>query len=288
MLSSFRLRLLAASAVVAVAAAAPMKSAEASIMLPMERDIVDLAFLLDESGSIGADNFENIILPGLANAIQDIVPQADAMEGDDLFDEDFIFRVTVGSFSNDADLVVAPTIVDSMSIAGIVSSILGTEYDAGRTNLAEGIALIEDELDDFEGTDEEARFGTLNVSTDGRPNEPGGTFPAGEAAALDARDDLFANTSISSVSAEAIGTSSLNFLEDLTGATCCAPPFPGNIFAEGFILQIEDLEDYEETIAQKVEIVVNGDMPEPATLALVGAGLAGIGLAVRRRRRAAA
>jgi hypothetical protein len=73
----------------------------------------------------------------------------------------------------------------------------------------------------------------------------------------------------------------------LTGSICapqvCDTTIPYNFPTQGFYIGVNDAQDYANAIGNKI-LTVTGQAPEPASIALLGVGILGLGAAVRRRR----
>jgi hypothetical protein len=229
--------------------------------------LIDLAFSLDRSGSVGSSNY-TLVKQGLSNALN-IIPTTGTDQ----------YRVTVVSFASTVSTVVAPTVVTAASLPGIQAAILGDSFTGGATNIFGSIQQIVNEVVNEGGIGDS---GLINISTDGEPNV-GNTNPQ------DAQD-LATGAGWDSISAEAIGSFDLGYLQTLVfpqpGVTTGDPNNLPNPLDQGFVLTVDMFEDYGGAIDAKVQEIVNGggDIPEPTTLALFGAGAIALGARARRRR----
>ena len=89
--------------------------------LSAQASVIQLGFMVDDSGSIGSGNFSTM-RSGIANAFSSVMPTDSSVE------------VTVVKFSSSAVTIVSPTVIDSATtLATIVSAINGMGYTGGGT-----------------------------------------------------------------------------------------------------------------------------------------------------------
>ncbi|NLZ41445.1 MAG: VWA domain-containing protein, partial [Comamonadaceae bacterium] len=100
---------------------------------PAQAEIVQLGFILDSSGSIGSGGW-GIMKNGLANAMDVLLTGADTYE------------VTVVSFSDVAQTVLAPTIVSAGNLASVKSTITGASFLNDWTNYDAAFTLMKTQL----------------------------------------------------------------------------------------------------------------------------------------------
>lgn len=244
-------------------ALAGVAAAGLAVAAPAARaDVIQLGFILDESGSIGAGNFD-IIKAGLANAIG-LIP----VTGDNQYE------VSVVTFASDAEVIVERELIDSVgardavaaSIAAMVYGDVGTltDYEAAfdlMTSVLAGGGPIETAY--------------VNFATDGVPTD-------GDTVTNDYRNDMIA-AGVDNISIEGIGSVDAAFLQN---SICypgpCDTTSPYNFPAQGFYIGVADAAGYADAIENKI-LTVTEQIPEPATLAVLGLGLLGLGVARRRR-----
>jgi hypothetical protein len=230
--------------------------------------IIDLAFALDDSGSMSVADY-TLEKQGLANALA-LVPTA----GPDQY------RISVVAFSTAVTTVVAPTILTAGNLAGIQALINADPYDGQLTNLAGAI----NQLVALTAAAGIGATSLMNISTDGAPTV--GT-PNPDAAATNARNAALA-AGWDSISFEAIGA----IAADIAFMQTLAFPHPAivtnnpaalpNPLAQGFVLTVDNFQDYGPAIASKIQVIVVR-VPEPGTIGLLALGLLAAGFSVRRR-----
>lgn len=132
-----------------------------AIVLGIEkRDFVQLAMILDGSGSISSDDW-NLMTQGLSDSIID----------EEIFPHDGSVELTVVQFgvnTNECDVEIEPTIVNSSNYIDIANNISSLIQGNGGTAMAAGIYLASDTIENSENFDI-AKRQVFNLVTDGKP-----------------------------------------------------------------------------------------------------------------------
>lgn len=224
--------------------------------------VIQLGFILDSSGSIGASNW-NTIKGGLANAINTLVPT------------DSSYEISVVNFSNTAVIAVEHVLIDSAATRTLVANTINNmTFLNSTTNMQAAFNQMSSIL---QGSSLEIDNSYVNFATDGQANWSCGGCD-NDALSIAARNALIADAGVDNISVEAIGTGvDPAFLQNgicYPGPCTVAPTFsfPGN----GFYIPVADANAYATAINQKVAIVTNQTVPEPGMVAIFALGLLGI------------
>lgn len=236
-------------------------------------DVIQLGFILDSSGSIGSSNW-NTIRTGLATALSTWIP----VGGPDTYE------ISVVSFSSTASTIVNAKMINSATdLASVVSAVSLMPFLGSTTDYTAAFTAMDNAL---RGS---SAFNTIdatyvNFATDGYP------VPS-NADGVAVRNSMISTATrgyVDNISIEAIGSSlDANFLKNSIcyPTPCTDAPTTVNFPNQGFYYALNNANDYVAAIEHKIK-VVTGQIPEPASIALVGLALLGIGAARGRKARA--
>lgn len=237
--------------------------ASLGVAAPVKASVIQLGFIIDESGSIGSGNY-TIIKNGLASAINTLIPV------------DGTYEISVVSFASSAQTLVNHVLIDSAAaLTSVVNSITGDGYSGGSTYMGAAFNAMTNALS---GSTRAISASYVNFATDGVNSDADATVIAARNALIAAGAD--------NISVEGIGSGiDQNFLKN---SICfpgpCDDSAPYNFPTQGFYIGVADAAGYAAAIGNKIRIVT-GQVPEPQMIALLGVGLLALVPAMRRRVR---
>ena len=246
-----------------------------------------MCFLLDSSGSIDGTEW-GIMLDGLKAAVNDA----------NIMPRDGSLQICIVQFGNAAAEELGPTIVTAASVPTILAAIDNIDKDDGCTALGAGINQAVSTMMTGNSAifDDPDVWKVINVATDGVPNTypdpaaPGGIATcASESIGMEYAENCTTDAilaGIDELDVEGIGTTASQntwMADDIVipdgpgGAsgwivTDVSPNYPPRPPAVGFVRVCDDFGDYQDAIAQKLTLILKGQLSldPPTATNLVG------------------
>src|SRR5262245_3178257 len=212
-----RFKSLVAAASVAVSLGAPA---------PASAEIIQLGFILDSSGSIGATNWSTITT-GLANAINTLIPVGGPNQ----------YEISVVTFSSTASTIVNHALVtDAATRTNVANLVAAAPFLNANTNFAAAFSMMQAAL--TSSPNYSANLPQyVNFATDGVQNLGGTGVPE--------RNALIA-AGVNNISIEAIGAGvdAADLQNNFCFPLACDTTSPFNFPTQGFYIAVADAAGY--------------------------------------------
>lgn len=235
--------------------------------------VTQLGFALDASGSVSTANY-NLLRNGLSAAIASL-----PLDG--------TVEIIIVSYGSGVNVVTTPTVLSAATLPVIQNAILTHTKDSGGTDTASAINRLTALMTGSANFSDPGTTSIINLATDGVPNSQSAAVAAAQAA--------FA-AGIDALSIEAIG-SGVSSASALNNMAAIAFPGPATILpvnstnipnpiGGSWVVPVSNFDALAPILLAKVQAAIvpppPPGVPEPGSLALVAAALAGLWVFRRR------